>query len=242
MIAPIAFLFLGRIVEHVYGWESRDSFAFVYTICFLLIASIYLLKINWHYRKLWKKQNTITLSHESLNRIIRRGFAGLTVLLLIFIALFVKVGMFPAYQSSIDSGDQNIAGTIVMVTLILVMGIIIVHTGMVFLFRHFLTISTDESTKYPLPATAKSLPNRILWEILYMAVFVILTMGPALLHLCLVNTRPICAFMELIGCALCWGAVLWFNLKKPKYRWWVNILAFLAIMSVLAALRSTIYE
>lgn len=241
-VTPIAFLLLGRVVGLICGWEAWGTFTFTFNLCFMLVASVYLLKVNRHYRKLWKNQNAITLSHESLNRLIHRGFIGLTVLLLIFVALFVAIGMFPAYQSSIDSGDQNIASTIVMVTLILVMGVIIVHTGMIFLFRHFLTISTDESTKYPLSATAKSLPYRLLWEILYMAVFVILTMAPALLHLCLVNTRPICAFMELIGFALCWGGVLWFNLKKPGYRWWVNILAFLVIMSVLATLRSTIYE
>jgi len=242
IIAPITLLILIRVTDHIFGWETRGIFAFGYIICCMLVAYIYLRKVNRHYQKLESGQIAITPNQGYLRRFLCRGFVGLTVLLLVFIVSFVKIGILQDYQLSIDSGEHNRGEFIILATTVLVTGIIIVHTGMIFLFRHILSISTDSSMKYPLPTITHSLPYRILRETPYMAVFVILTMSPAFLHLCLVNTRPICSVLELIGCSLCWCGALSVNIKKPGSRWRIIALTFCVLMAVLAILRLTIYE
>lgn len=242
VIVPILFLFTGRIVDNVYGWESRIAFTFVYNALFVLFAFFYLLTANRHYRKIWNGKKTVALSFESLSRLIRRGFVTLTVILLVFFLLFLKVSIFPDYQVSAAADEWDRCVFIVIATLVLALVLTCIHVSMFFLFRYYLSISTDDSAVYPIPTNRKSWSYRLLWEIAYMAIFVILTLAPALLHLCLKNTRPVCAVLELACFSLCWGGVLSFNMKKPGYRWWLIIPVFIVLIAIMATLRSTIYE
>ena len=242
VIAPFVFLTGGWMMYHVHGFESRSIFTFVYNTCLILTVFVYLLVTNRKYRKIWNGKITVITHFESLNQLIRKGFVGLAVILLVFFLIFVKMSILPSYQVSAASGEYDKCVFIAVTAFALIGVMTCIHTSMFFLFRYYLTISTDDSAVYSAPTKKDSLSYCLLWEIAYMTIFVILTLTPSLLHLFLKNTRPVCAIMELVGFSLCWGVVLSLNLKKPGYRWRLIISVFIVLVTIMATLRLTIYE
>jgi len=181
-----------------------------------------------------------------LSRFIHRGFIITSIVLVLALLPFLITIVITDYQNNLNmqQSDKNLF----IITFFMATGCVwlYTHVSMFFLFRYFIAISQDSpaTPSIRIPRMMAYFPgaHSVLRESAYIMAFAVLTLAPSLLHLVLVNTRPFGAAAELVCFSLCWLGILVGNTKRPQYRWYLIIPAFIVIVLMMIVLRSAIYE
>lgn len=232
--------------------EMVDDNTAYYFICitlglFLLIGVGYAISIKSKYRLILSGDSSIIpLTFSGLRKMIVYGFGILTIVLLMTLLLFLSITIIPDYQNTIHAERWEKGVFIISIATITSLLFLWIHFSTFCLFRYFLAISKDDQTTSPIPTSQPHLQNvhwsrAVLSELPYAALFIIMTLTPAILHLSMKCTRPVCALLELVGFSLCWFIVLYYGAKK-HYRWRVILPTAVILIAIMATLRSTIYE
>jgi len=251
MIIPMYFLCLHKsLLSLMLGWDSKYYLPVLLGCIIFIPAVVYLRRLHSSYQKLLNNDSSSLTVHEltfsRLSRTIHCGFGWITILLVVFFGLFLLWVAFPNYDVCLKAKQWEQCRFIIFYSVAIFLVFSYFHTSNFFLFRYFLAISKDDHAMPP-PVLAHESQRRLLsfamlWELAYTALFVVLTLAPALLHLCLKNTRPVWSIAELVGFSFCWFGVLSSNTKNPGYRWQLILTTFFILVVILAILRLIIYE